>query len=619
MKKMERNIFIVAALLVASFLVAIPAWATGEGVALVNGGNELVATQNGDGGWGWPVSGSSAANIIGPAAMGLAQAYKYSGDPNQLAALQKAGAYLMAKTNTFSPSDGYLAVQLDKVFGGIRYTQHMMDYYYGPLSTGTYNRNGAGVYYNTASYVAFLLNQRSVTYGQPNLAAWDLGMGLVGAAAAGADTGPWVSNLEAAINNLKHSNADYYWEPVGLAGAVYGLSYAGVNFTPTAGDYAGASGVNGLAAALANYQISGSGGFSYDSANISSGYEDVQTTAYATLALTEVGRGTYLSNIQNAVAFLMSQQLGNGGWDTIDGEYNEITGEALWAISAGSSLGLEGTVGPQGPQGPKGDKGDKGDTGVAGAQGVAGPAGPQGPKGDKGDTGATGPQGPAGPAGTSSWTDGSGMVTTTQNVGIGLTNPVYPLSVSSDIAGSVPAGVGMAMLTGNSNKERFEIRSAGRPNGESAPIVQGKGFGGTIAAPTATMLNHWLFGVGGSGHDGTDFVIGNRAMIKFIAGENWTPTTQGTYMVFETTQNGTTSKTEKMRIAGDGSIGIGTAAPTQKLEVNGGMRLNTVTTKPTCDANARGTFWVVQGATNDTVQVCVMSNGSLAWKTVSLQ
>ncbi|MFA5936398.1 MAG: hypothetical protein WC822_00820 [Candidatus Paceibacterota bacterium] len=66
-----------------------------------------------------------------------------------------------------------------------------------------------------------------------------------------------------------------------------------------------------------------------------------------------------------------------------------------------------------------------------------------------------------------------------------------------------------------------------------------------------------------------------------------------------------------------GNIGIGTTSPAQKLEVNGGVRLNTVTAKPTCDSTIRGTFWAVQSAAGvkDTVEVCAKDAGdAYAWR-----
>jgi len=61
------------------------------------GGDRLVTMQNNDGGWDWPLSdrspkSSNAPNILAPTSMGLVQAYLSTGDPNQLAALEKAGS-----------------------------------------------------------------------------------------------------------------------------------------------------------------------------------------------------------------------------------------------------------------------------------------------------------------------------------------------------------------------------------------------------------------------------------------------------------------------------------------------------------------------------------------------
>ena len=68
-----------------------------------------------------------------------------------------------------------------------------------------------------------------------------------------------------------------------------------------------------------------------------------------------------------------------------------------------------------------------------------------------------------------------------------------------------------------------------------------------------------------------------------------------------------------------GEVGIGTLSPSQELEVNGGMRLNTTTSEPTCDATVRGTFWFTQGGTGvkDAVEVCAKDAAdAYAWRTI---
>jgi hypothetical protein len=297
---------------------------------LLSGGDRLAGTQNADGGWGWPLSGASQQNTIGPIGMGLAKAYEQTGSADQLAALEKAGSFLMAKTNTFSPPDGYLAAELDHILGGNTFVNHVKTYYYDQLAAGTYDRNGEGTLYDTEGYISYLRTIRE-SQGIPNLAAWDLGMGLVGAASCGASTSKWIDGVKAEINEL---DGNLQYDVIGLAGALYGLAFVNEDFDPTAGEHAAASDLGDLAAILAGYQIN-NGGFPDNKNNV---LESNQETSYAILALNEVDRSTYLNSIQGASDYLMSVQLANGGWNNESGgnpldENNEVTGEALWGIS----------------------------------------------------------------------------------------------------------------------------------------------------------------------------------------------------------------------------------------------------------------------------------------------
>lgn len=300
------------------------------------GADRLTLLQNNDGGWDWPLDDGNPAsvsplNTLGPISKGLAEAYRHTGDLDHRAALVDAGALLLTKTNNFSPSDGYLAATLDEILGGTTYRDHVMTYFYGPLAAGTYNRNGAGTLYDTAGYVNLIRTARQ-SQGIANLAAWDIGMGLVGAASVGADTTAWIAGVKAEIDEL--DGAQYY-DVLGLAGAIYGLAYVGEDFDPTAGEHAAANNLADLGAILATYQIS-SGGFTWNSGYVSPTNETNQETAYAILALNELDRTTYLSAITAAADYLESVQLPTGGWNSypgeVNGENNELTGEALWGI-----------------------------------------------------------------------------------------------------------------------------------------------------------------------------------------------------------------------------------------------------------------------------------------------
>lgn len=101
----------------------------------------------------------------------------------------------------------------------------------------------------------------------------------------------------------------------------------------------------------------------------------------------------------------------------------------------------------------------------------------------------------------------------------------------------------------------------------------GRSANGTLASPTATLNNDILFALAGRGHDGTDFSV-SRGLFAIEATQNWTASAQGTRMTFDTTENGTTSRLERMIINHDGNVGIGTTSPNAKLDVRGSAIFN---------------------------------------------
>ncbi|GGD57438.1 hypothetical protein GCM10011514_21930 [Emticicia aquatilis] len=109
------------------------------------------------------------------------------------------------------------------------------------------------------------------------------------------------------------------------------------------------------------------------------------------------------------------------------------------------------------------------------------------------------------------------------------------------------------------------------------PELRGQRSAGVLAAPTAVTNNSSLLQVNAFGHTGTGFFNGSQ--IRFASTETWTPTARGSDIEFSTTQNGTISFSEKMRILGSGFVGIGTSSPSQKLSIaDGNLVLQTSTT-----------------------------------------
>jgi len=306
------------------------------------GADRLTALQNNDGGWDWPLNdgvatNTSPVNTIGPIAMGLAQAYKKTGDASHLAALVKAGNLLLSKSGNFSPSDGYLAVELDSVFGVTTYSDYVKANFYDKLAAGTYQRVGDATYYDTSAYINRIRTIRSGS--QANMGAWDIGIGLYAASLIGAGTKEWITATTAEIDEL---DTDNYYDVVGLAGAILGLAAAGVDYDPTAGSFAAASSTADLAGMLAALQIS-NGAFTWNANYVSLTNEAVQETAYAILALQAAGG--FDSAVANARNYLISVQLATGGWNgypssLTSGENNELTGEALWAIPEPATMSI---------------------------------------------------------------------------------------------------------------------------------------------------------------------------------------------------------------------------------------------------------------------------------------
>lgn len=319
--------------------VAYDPWLWTSQIQMAWGGARLVALQNTDGGWDWPLDDSNPAspsplNTIGPIGMGLAKAYRAraTGDTAMLTALGKAATFLQGKT-CFSCWDGLLAAELDHILGGTANVAAVNAGFYGPLATGNYTGHGGS--YDTAGFVDLIIGS------QGNLAGWNTGVGIVSAVACGADTTEWVRGTKEAIDLL---DPNEQCAALGLAGAVYGLAYIGEDHTPTGWCHSeGCTNVSQMAALLADQQMP-SGGFTAYVGDPTPGNEFVQETAYAILALNEIGG--HFNKIVDAIQYLENVQFCTGGWENgplETGENNEYTAEAMWGLSLGNLLELNVT------------------------------------------------------------------------------------------------------------------------------------------------------------------------------------------------------------------------------------------------------------------------------------
>jgi hypothetical protein len=95
---------------------------------------------------------------------------------------------------------------------------------------------------------------------------------------------------------------------------------------------------------------------------------------------------------------------------------------------------------------------------------------------------------------------------------------------------------------------------------------------GTAAAPLPPANGDYLVVMGGGGYNGTTLYNYNKAIVGIRTSEAWTSTANGTYITFETTPNGSTTRSRRMRIDHSGNVGIGTDTPTHLLSVDGTIR-----------------------------------------------
>jgi len=299
----------------------------GQGLAssvFQTGGDRLVETQLSDGGWGWLGGSNSKWDVIGRAGIGLAEAYQQTSDADQLDALSDASGYLQSQTY-LTVWNGLFAAELDQILSTTANVAYVNTNFYDKLAAGTYLHENANTY-DTDGWLSYI-------GGFGNLSGLYLGTDLISASRCGVNTTKWVNAVKGHIETMVEGNPD---DVLGLAGAIFGLAFVGEDVDPTSGDYAAADSLADLAAILAGYQNS-SGAFPYrsDKKNVA-GSDQVEETAYAVLALNEVNRPGYLSDMTDAVDYINGVQLLTDGWEnfTGSGENDSITSEALWANAA---------------------------------------------------------------------------------------------------------------------------------------------------------------------------------------------------------------------------------------------------------------------------------------------
>jgi len=311
----------------------------------------IIGQQCDNGGFGWEHADCSATyqNLTGPILLGVLDNYaRFSHDIDHLFANLDGGIFALtsvypngeARFATFNP---LFLQELAAVTGNTSFTDYVTTRLFDELEAGTYGPNDR----DTAGWILEIQTVRTGTW--VNLRPWEFSTLVPTSEALG---NPGQSDLFTqaildGLDTLDNTDPDnVYSDILGVAGAVRGLAYAQLL---TFGDpvnaplHAGVDGIDNLedlAAYLASLQ--NPDGSWYWHSNLATPGEDdkdVQTTAYAVLALVQVDRlvtADYQAAAEVARDWIVSLQQPDGGILSYPGgdENTEVEGEALSAMLA---------------------------------------------------------------------------------------------------------------------------------------------------------------------------------------------------------------------------------------------------------------------------------------------
>jgi hypothetical protein len=189
------------------------------------------------------------------------------------------------------------------------------------------------------------------------------------------------------------------------------------------------------------------------------------------------------------------------------------------------------------------------------------------------------------------------------------TNRSTPVSsVFSGIYIDSQGGVGIGTIS--PSRAKFETRGA---VGSTNSILGSDTSG-------ISIMSNWP-GIGFNMYSSSG---GPKSISSGYTGSIWVSTSDGHLELRLGQTNAPSSDTPVtentvLTILRSGNVGIGASSPNEKLEINGGVRLNTTSAKPICDATRLGTMWFTQGGAGvqDTLEVCAKdASGAYAWRTI---
>ena len=138
--------------------------------------------------------------------------------------------------------------------------------------------------------------------------------------------------------------------------------------------------------------------------------------------------------------------------------------------------------------------------------------------------------------------------------GITVTNAVFTVNGNVDSQRVTNSGTMTQIVsqTGIPNRNIYDAFGNGMYN-----VIAGRMARGTALNPTATQADDVMMRIAGNGWGNTGFNPGGVARIDFVAAENFTDTSKGSYIAFGTTVPGTNTLTSKVVVINNSSITLG--------------------------------------------------------------
>lgn len=147
----------------------------------------------------------------------------------------------------------------------------------------------------------------------------------------------------------------------------------------------------------------------------------------------------------------------------------------------------------------------------------------------------------------------------------------------------------------------FKMASNGAGSGARLALIRVNNVSANINGNVLGNLNF-------EGYNGVGNTNGG-AGLSAIATENWTPSYNGTALVFKSTANGSSVSAERMRVDQNGNVGIGTTTPQASLDVAGVIKVAKYASQPfACDAAHDSSLAITSG-----YRQCICKGGATTW------